>query len=310
MRKNYSIVDQKLVEARGDVGQVAVFVNPDDSEKKYLIEQLKLDEHTLLSALDPDELSRVEFEPDHAALIFKSPKNYSAAEQFLFKVSSVGAFLFKDSLIIVVSEDVPLFDHAAFTKVLSPAALVLRLISRSIIHFREHLKVISMISDELQSEINRAMENKHLLNLFTLQKSLVYYVNAINSNGALIDKLKNTAAKINLTSDEMEFLDDILIENSQCFKQADMYSNILASLMDARASIVSNNLNVLMKTLNIIMICLMLPTLVVSIFSMNVTLPMTNNEASLSHPGWFWGIVGVASLSVLVVLLLWRYRKW
>jgi magnesium transporter len=310
MRKNYSIADHKLVETQDAGCQVAVFINPDEGERKYLIEQLKLDEHTLLSALDPDELSRVEFEPEHAAIIFKSPKNYSAAEQFLFKVSSVGAFLFKDSLIIVVAEDVPLFDRAAFTRVYSPAGLLLRLISRSIIHFREHLKVINMISDELQSEINRAMENKHLLNLFTLQKSLVYYVNAINSNGALIEKLKNTAARIGFAGDEQEFLDDILIENGQCFKQADMYSNILASLMDARASIVSNNLNVLMKTLNIIMICLMLPTLVVSIFSMNVTLPMTRNEASLSHPVWFWGIVGVASLSVLIVLLFWRYRKW
>jgi len=77
-----------------------------------------------------------------------------------------------------------------------------------------------MISDELQNEINRAMENKHLLNMFTLQKSLVYYVNSLNSNGAVLERLKNNAAKIGFTTEELELLDDIIIENNQCFRQA------------------------------------------------------------------------------------------
>jgi len=198
-----------------------------------------------------------------------------------------------------------LFDGIQLGRLTSPAGLVLRLISRSIIHFREHLKVISMISDELQDKINTAMENKHLINMFTLQKSLVYYVNSINSNGALIEKLRNNAPKIGFTTDELEFLDDILIESNQCYKQADIYSNILASLMDARASIVSNNLNVLMKTLNIVTICIMVPTLVVSIFSMNVILPLTHDSLVS-----FWVIMGLTLMSVITVMaLFWRYRK-
>jgi magnesium transporter len=182
--------------------------------------------------------------------------------------------------------------------------MVLRMIWRAIIHFREHLKVISMISDELQTKISTSMENRHLLNMFTLQKSLVYYVSAITSNGGLLERIRNSAARLGFTPEEQEFLDDILIENSQCYRQADIYSNILASLMDARASIVSNNLNVLMKTLNIITIMIMVPTLVVSAFSMNVGIPIAG------HPHAFWIIMGMAALSVLSVLAMWRYRKW
>ncbi len=304
MKKQYNIINRRLAETQGDNCPVTIFVNPDEAEKKYLVEELKLDEHTFNSALDPDELSRLEFEPEHAAMIFKRPKNYSAAEQFLFKVASAGTFLFKDRLEIVISEDVPLFDGTQFTRIHSPADVILKLISRSIIHFREHLKVISAISDELQKEINTAMENKHLINMFTLQKSLVYYLNAINSNGVLLDKLKNNASRIGFSTEEIEFLDDIIIENNQCYRQAEIYSNILASLMDARASIVSNNLNVLMKTLNIITISIMVPTLVVSAFSMNVTIPFSK------HPHAFWMIMAMAFSSVLLFFAYWRRKKW
>ena len=112
----------------------------------------------------------------------------------------------------------------------------------------EHLKIINNIAEEIENKINKAMENKYLINLFALQKSLVYYQNAITSNGVLLAKLKNNVVKLGFNQEELELLDDILIENDQCYRQAEVYSNILASLMDARASIVSNNLNILMKT--------------------------------------------------------------
>ena len=146
------------------------------------------------------------------------------------------------------------------------------------------------------------MENRYLINLFALEKSLVYYLNAINSNGVLCEKLKNNAAKIGFSQEELEFLDDLIVENNQCYRQAEIYSNILASLMDARASIVSNNLNVLMKTLNIITIGIMVPTLVVSAFSMNVGIPLA------AHPYAFWMIMGLAAASVIGFMIFWRRR--
>ena len=304
MLKRYSIIENKIVETTSEQSPIYVFISPDEKEKRFLVDEFKLDEHTLNSASDPDELSRLEFEPSHTAIIFKRPQNYSGAQQFFFKVASTGLFLFNDKLIIVIDEDLPLFEGKQLSKVTSLQQLTLKLIYRSIFHFLEHLKIINVISDELEKKINAAMENSYLINLFSLEKSLVYYLNSISSNGVLFVKLKNSTAKIGFTTEETEFLDDMLIENSQCLRQADIYSNILASLMDARASIVGNNLNVLMKTLNIITIGIMVPTFVVSAFSMNVRIPLS------AHPFAFWIIMSFASVSVAALTFVWKRKKW
>lgn len=305
MLKLYQISENKIVESVEPNSSILLFTNPDENEKKYLINELKLDEHTLASALDPDELSRLEFEPEHLAIIFKRPKNYSSKDEFLFKVVSTGIFLFKDRLIIILPEQVTLFDGKIFVKVQTLEELMLKIIYRSIFHFLEHLKVITMITDELEQKTSESMKNRYLLNLFTLEKSLVYYLNAISSNGITIERLRIHYAKTNHSSQEqLEFIDDLLIENNQCYKQSEIYSNILASLMDARVSIVSNNLNYLMKTLTLITLCIMVPTLIVSIFSMNVTIPLAHNSYA------FWVIMALAGISVLIFLLIFRHKKW
>lgn len=305
MVRKYELAGGKIVESQNESSPIRVYVNPVEAEKRYLIDELKLDEHTLNSSLDPDELSRLEFEPEHVALIYKRPKNYAACDNFLFRVSSLGLFLFKDKLVILLAEDIPLFEGKPFVRSHSLPKAMLSLLYRSVFHFVEHLKVINMLSDSLEQKINASMENKYLLNLFVLEKSLVYYLNAINSNTMVIEKIRNNAARIGIDADTQEFLDDLIIENNQCYKQAEIYSNILSSLMDARAGIVGNNLNVLMKTLNIITITIMMPTLVVSIFSMNVSLPLVHD-----HPFSFWLVLGLAALSGIGFLVFWKRRKW
>jgi magnesium transporter len=305
MLKELRIVDGKLTETANGDAVVHVYVAPDEAERRYLIDQLKIDEHTLNSSLDPDELSRLEFEPDHVALIFKRPKRYSAEDSLLFKVFSAGVFMFKDNLVIVVAEEAPLFEGKPFVRIQSVHDVLLRLIHRAITHFVEHIRGINAISNELEQQINASMENKYLLNLFTLEKSLVYYLNAIHTNGVLVDKLKINAAKIGFTQENQELLDDIMIENNQCRGQAEIYSQVLSSLMDARASIISNNLNIRIKALTILTIAIMLPTLVVSIFSMNVQIPLAHDAASS-----FWLIVILAVLSSILVGLLWWKKRW
>jgi len=305
MLRHYTITENKLVETNAPNGQVLVFVAPDDAEKRYLLEELKLDEHTLNSSLDPDELARLEFEPEHAALIFKRPKNYCSEDNFLFRVASTGVFIFKDRIVIVLAEDIPVFEGRQFARVQSLQDVLLKMLYRVIFHFNEHLRAITMISGEIEQQINTSLENKYLINMFTLEKSLVYYLNAINSNQVLTEKLKTNAAKIGFSSENLESLDDIFIENSQCYRQAEIYSNILASLMDARASIVANNLNRLIKTLTIITIALMLPTLIVSVFSMNVIMPFPHD-----HPLAFWLVSGLAAAASLLFWFYGRSRKW
>ncbi len=304
MLQYYTIVNNKITKSDSLNSSIIAYINPTDEERKDLIETYGIDEHTLNSALDPDELARLEFESNHTAVIFKRPRNYSGKDQLLFKVSSCGLFLFRDKLIIVIGEDIALFEGKLFATVKSTNELLLKLIYRSIYHFLEHLKIFTLITDELESKINTAMENKYLLNLFTLEKSLVYYLNSINSNGILIEKLKYNSSKIGLTEEELELLDDLLIENSQCYRQAEIHSNILASLMDARASIVGNNLNVLMKTLNIVMLGIMIPTFVVSVFSMNVPIPLQDKAYS------FYLILLLAIGSFIGVVIAWKKFKW
>lgn len=301
MRRFFSIVDRKLQETGGPESPVWLVTAPTEEEQKNLVADLKLDEHTLHSALDPDEPARIEFEPDHAAMIFNRPKNYSEKDKFLFKVGSLGLFLFDKRLVIVLADDIPLLTGKGFNAVDSVADVLLRVLNRSIGHFLEHLRVINLIADDIEKKITHSMENKHLLNLFSLEKSLVYYLNAVAGNDAVLTRLKNNAAKLNFPSTLVEFLDDVIIENNQCYRQAEIYSNILASLMDARASIVSNNLNILMKTLNLITIVIMVPTLVVSIFSMNVKIPLEQ------HPLAFWAVMALAILSGMGIMLWWNY---
>ncbi|MCX5784439.1 MAG: magnesium transporter CorA family protein [Elusimicrobia bacterium] len=260
MIKKYKFENNQLVLSEISASPVLVVINPNDDEKQWLVENFKLDEHNLTSAFDPEEPSRLEFEPDHLELILKRPKNYSSKDHFLFKVSSMGLFLFKDKLILALSEDINMFSGKYFKHVAGIREVFLKLIYNSIFHFMEHLKAINMIADELENKINSSMENRHLLNLFTLEKSLVYYLNATNANAYVIDRLKHNAEKIGFSPRSREFLDDILIENNQCMRQSEIYSSILAGLMDARASIVSNNLNVMMKNLNAVVIAVAVPS--------------------------------------------------
>ncbi len=303
MVRQYDIVGCRIVECADTDRQISVYINPDEDERRYLIDTLEVDEHTLNSALDPDELARVELEANHVALIVKVPTNYTAEHPFEFRVSSMGMFLFEKGLVIVMSEDLPIFDSKQLSRVTRLAETTLKIMNYAIYRYLEHLRIIDMVSDELADKISTSMENTYLLNLFALEKSLVYYQNAINSNAGLIEKMKMYAYRMGFTTEDSELLDDILIENNQCYKQAEIYSNILASMMDARVSIVNNNLNILMKKLTIITIAIMVPTFVVSAFSMNVSIPLQKHDYA------FWIIMFIAFLAMFGFLFFWRPKR-
>lgn len=306
MLKSYNIIDGRLTEVEGENGAVRVYTKPGEREKNQLVGELKIDEHTYNSALDPDELGRLEFEPNHTAAIIKCPKKYTATDNFLFKVSSLGLFLFSDRLIIVASEDTDIFDSRLFQKLSSVSDVFLKTVFRCVQHFEEHLGVIHKVSNELESEINKALTNKDILYMFSLEKSLVYYLKAISSNSRVIEKIKANAAKISLSQEQNEFLEDMTIEATQCNEEANIYLQVISNLMDAWVSMVSNNLNIRMKTLTILSICIMLPTFIVSLFSMNVKLPIPQHEGLAS----FWFISAMAALSVMVIAVFWWRKKW
>ena len=306
MLKKFHIQEGRSVQNGAEACPVSLFINPDESEKKFLVEKMGIDEYDVNSALDPNELGRVEFEPGHAVIIVKRPKRYSSEDQFLLKVLSVGLFIFKDQLIILLPEDINPFEGRQFSRIRSIHDLALKIIHRCILHFEDHLQVIHNISDELEREINRSMANRHLINMFKLEKSLVYYLNGISSNGKVIERLKLSGSKLDFTPDDNEFLEDVIIENNQCYEQANTYSQVLSSMMDAWVSLVNNNLNIFIKTLTLVMICLMVPTLIVNVFSMNLKLPIDQHVSV-----WpFWLVTALSVFSVVVIRFTWHYKKW
>ncbi|MBR3898924.1 MAG: magnesium transporter CorA family protein [Elusimicrobiaceae bacterium] len=304
MLTKYNIVDRKLCVTEDEKAQVYVFTNPSVEEQRFLVTDFQIDEHTLASSLDPDELPRLEFEPEHIVMIYKRPKNYSGKDQLEFKVASVGTFLFEDKLVVVLAEDIPLFVGKRFQSVSSVKNVFLKLVYNSISHYVEHLRIIHLISEEIEDKMNESMDNTYLLNLFSLEKSLVYYAEAITANGFVFEKMRTLASRFGFDENNAEMLDDIIVENLQCKTQADIHSNILAQMLGARASIVSNNLNLLIKKLNIITISMMVPTLIASIYGMNVALPMEH------HPAAFWMLLGLGLVSVWLVMLYWRHKNW
>ena len=304
MLTKYNIVERKLTPTTDEKAQVYLFTNPTLEEQRFLVTDFQIDEHTLASSLDPDELPRLEFEPEHIVMIYKRPKNYSGKDQLEFKVASVGTFLFEDKLVIVLAEDIPLFTGKRFQTVSSIKNVFLKLVYNAISHYVEHLRIIHLISEEIEDKTTESMDNTYLHNLFSLEKSLVYYAEAITANGFVFEKMRNLSARIGFSENDEEMLEDIIVENLQCKTQADIYSNVLAQLLGARASIVSNNLNLLMKKLNIITISLMVPTLIASIYGMNVALPMSQ------HPDAFWMLMGLGLISVWLVMIYWRHKNW
>ncbi len=303
MIKYYSTENNKIQVADMASSNLFMVVDPTPEEKKFLTTQEELDEHNLNSALDPDEVSRLEYETNHLVLILKKPRSYSSNDLFQCHVNSVGIFLFENKVIVVSDGNFPLTSDKKFARITSLKSMVLKILGYSIYHFMEHLRIMSQIADELEQKINASVGNQYLINMFSLSKGLVYYLNAINSNGIILQKLSNSP-KFPLSEEEKELLEDLIIDNSQCSRIAEIYSNILASMMDARASIISNNLNILMKTLTLLTIAIMVPTLVVSAFSMNVKIPLQN------YPYAFWIIMSMAAVSVLLFHAYWKYKKW
>jgi magnesium transporter len=298
MVKQFEIVNDALAPSESPESPVLVFVKPDAREAERLKREFEVDEHSLLSALDPDEESRVEIDGEAVTIIWKRPMNYSGQDNFYFNVASVGLFLHRGRLAVVLTEDVSIAPTGArkAQKLSSPLDVMLAFLYETIHHYLEHLKVIKMISRDLQQKINTSMENRHLIQMFNLSESLVYYTNAINGNNAVLTRVKAHAEKTGLPERVRELLDDLIIENNQCFRQTEIYATVFSGLMDARGSLVNNNMNVLLRNLTIINIVFLPLNLIASIGGMS--------EFSMMTAGVDWQ-VSYAVLLVAMLLIGW-----
>ena len=312
MIRNFKLEQGRVVEVTdGTPTNILLCSDLTDVERATLVNQYQIDEHNLTSALDRDELPRVELDANHLAVIFKHPKRYSAKDNFVFHISAIGLFLFKDRLIIIAPGEVSMFEGRAFLKIQNLQMLFLKILSTCVTHFYGHLQVINDIANELEPQIMRAMENRSLLQMFSIEKSLVYYINAISANGRVIERLKTNAKNAQtdgLSPEMLEFVDDLAIENAQCLEQAQVYANVFTGLMDARASIVNNNLNVLMKRLTVINVVFMPLNVLASVGGMSEFSMITGSNTHNWYIPYLCFTVGLGIMGWITYLFLQRFE--
>jgi magnesium transporter len=267
-----------------------VYAAPTVAEKQELVETLGIDPFDLESALDPDEISRAEFAPNRVSVIWKRPKNATLERnQVRFDVASLGLFLRPDRLVVIMGEDTVPFSAREFQGVGATVDVFLRLLLHTVHHYVGHLKVIKQLTVELGSKISASMENRYLLQMVALGESLIYYQNAIEANGMVLTKLRANVERMALSQEQIEALHDIELDNQQCTRQAQIHSSVLSGLMDARGTIVNNNVNVLLKKLTLINVIFLPLTLLASVGGMS--------EFSMMTQGIDWRI----AYSLLVV---------
>ena len=135
--------------------------------------------------------------------------------------------------------------------------------------------MIKLVARELQQKFNASMQNQHLVQMFNLSESLIYYINALHSNGAVLTRLRNHAEKLHFNSEAIGLIDDLIIENNQCYKQAEIYSTVFSGLIDARGNLMNNSMNNLLRKLTLINVVFLPLNLIASIGGMSEFSMMT-----------------------------------
>lgn len=269
MKEFFELKDGQVLESLSAESNVVLYTLPDEAEKKEILNNLRLDPHALESALDQDEISRMECLQDDLYVIWKRPNNTSFAQQFKLEVSSIGFYLQKDRLTIILSEGIIPFKEKEFLGTATLPDLLLRILQHTIHHFLGHLKAIKQLTAEIQAKLNASLGNQYLLQMFTLGENLIYYIDALEANNTVLARLHKEWERVGFTRVELGLMEDIIIEHHQCAKQAEIYSTVLSGLMDARASIINNNMNRLLKDLTIINIVFLPLNLIAGIGGMS-----------------------------------------
>lgn len=263
MEKKYSLQEGILIESENPT--IFVYVKPNDEEKKFIKGKFDISDHDIASSIDEEELPRLDDE-EKFFYIWKYPRNFMKKSDF--EISSIGFFIRDNNLIMITDYDFDYF-RANKVKFKNNFEVILKFMDFTLKHYSAHLKIVKAISREIQSKMVSSMENKYLIQMFTLSESLVYYQSSLSLNYDAIVKLYSFVKQSGMSEMNLNYLENIKIENEQALKQSEIYSDVFSGLMDARASIVSNNMNQLMKKLTIINIIFLPLNLLAGIFGMS-----------------------------------------
>jgi len=275
MLKQFTIEASGIKDSSDTRGDLLVFVAPDDRERELIGSQFKLDEYDVASTLDPDEIPRLECAENRALVIWKAPESARVGEAVELGVLSIGLVLAEDRLAFILEKQEISFATREYRNVSNVHDVLLGFLLQTIRHYVGHLRVIKQLSIELEKKITISMENRHLLQMFELSESLIFYVDALDGDCVVLGKLRGLGNQLGFNDRQLQLLDDIILESNQALRQANIYSSVLSGLMDARGSIVNNNMNVLLKNLMLVNIVFLPLNLIASMGGMSEWTMMT-----------------------------------
>lgn len=306
----YRSIGGKLHTVEGyDDGCWINVVTPSHEELVKVSRETGLSLELLQYPLDPDERSRFERDDDGQLLIvLQTSQRLGDGSDIPYDTVPLGILHTDHCLVTVCAQDNQVIRDIASgllrqVRTAKKNRLTLQIFLRSAQRFLIDLRRIDKQIDATEDRLEHATRNKELLDLLKLEKSLVYFKTALKANELMMERLKRERL-FDLYEDDQDLLNDVLIENLQAIEMTDISTNILTSTLTTFASIISNNVNQVVKILTITTILVAIPTLITSIFGMNVPLP------DQEDPTMLWVVLGLAFGLSIGVALLFRRLRW
>ena len=281
--------------------------NPTPAEISY-IQELGVPQDFIMYALDLDERSRVEKSNGDTLIVVKIPRYQGETEDIPYSTIPLGIMLTSDYVITVCKLENDLLRDVVAGRLRGFSTtkrnrFILHLFLSTATRYLNYLREIDHKVDALEDKLQRSTRNQEVLELLKYQKSLTYFTTALKSNELMMERLQRSRL-FQTYPEDLELLEDVLTENQQAIEMVNITGTILSQMMDAFASIISNNLNIVMKLMASVTIVLSLPTMVYSFYGMNVGLPLE------THPYAFLFILILSLVLSLIVVWSFARRDW
>ncbi len=283
---------------------------PTKEELESVSNATGVEPEALRAALDEEERARMEIEDTYHLILVDSPEiekeMVDDTERNRYITMPLAIITSKDIVITVTLRETPILEYFKTGRVkdfytFKKTRFILQVFYRVATVYLQYLRVINRESERLEDKLKESQRNLEIMEMHELEKALVYFTTALRSNEAVFEKLRKTE-KVKRYPEDEDLLEDVIIENRQALEMANIYSGILNSTMDTFSSILSNNLNGVMKALATVTIVMSIPTMIASFYGMNVPLPGQN------QPYGFLIVLGVALLIASIVAIIFRKK--
>lgn len=287
-------------------------IAPTEEEIKKVCKKLQIQEDFIRYSLDYEEKARIDTEEDDNTTLFiiDVPIIEKENNEQVYSTMPLGMIVVRDDYFITVSlKQNRVISELEKTKEKSniitykKSRMILQVFYKNAELYLKYLKKINKETEIAENVLKNSLKNKELLKMLSLEKSLVYFTTSLKSNEVVMEKTLRGKI-IKLYDEDEDILEDSIIENKQAIEMSKIYSDILNGTMDAYASIISNNLNGVMKFLTSITIILAIPTMIASYWGMNVQVPMQFTNSP-------WPFYAVVTFSVIlgIIAMIWLKKK-